>query len=158
MSALTDGAIVLFRHAQAPGVGDPAGFQLGDCTTQRNLSAAGRAQAEALGERMRANRVPVSRVLSSRWCRTLETAKLAFPGLVHGAPLFDSFFAQRERADPQTDKARELLLNWRGPGVLVVVTHQVNISQLTDVFPSSGEGVVLRVEGGQLEVVGRIEP
>lgn len=150
--------MVLFRHAQAPGVGDPDAFRLGDCATQRNLSAAGRAQAQALGERFRASHVVVGQVLSSRWCRTSDTAELAFPGQVHGEPLFDSFFAERDRADPQTKKARALLLQWRGPGVLVVVTHQVNITPLTNVYPASGEGVVVRAVGGVLKVVGRLTP
>ncbi len=154
----TEGSIVLFRHAMAPGVGDPENFQLGNCSTQRNLSAAGRAQAKALGDRMRAAGVAVTQVLSSHWCRTLETAELAFPGQARSEVLFDSFFTDQRRADPQTDKARALLLKWRGPGVLVVVTHQVNITQLTDVYSSSGEGVIVRPESGELAVVGRIAP
>jgi hypothetical protein len=50
--------------------------------------------------------------------------------------------------------SRERLLRWRGSGVLVVFTHQVNITALTGVFPQSGEGVVLRINGTALTVVG----
>jgi hypothetical protein len=52
-AALRSGSIVLLRHANAPGVGDPPGFQLDDCSTQRNLDDVGRAQARALGARFR---------------------------------------------------------------------------------------------------------
>jgi hypothetical protein len=51
-----------------------------------------------------------------------------------------------------------LLLGWRGPGSVVVVTHQVNITALTGVTPESGEGVVLRPQGNELVLVGRVMP
>ena len=42
--ALREGrALILMRHATAPGTGDPANFRLGHCETQRNLNAQGRA-------------------------------------------------------------------------------------------------------------------
>ena len=49
-AALREGGhIILMRHATAPGVGDPPNFRLGDCSTQRLLSEAGRAEAKAIG-------------------------------------------------------------------------------------------------------------
>lgn len=155
---LRTGGIVLFRHANAPGVGDPPGFRLGDCGTQRNLDAAGRAQAQRIGARLREQGVTVGKVLASQWCRTRDTAELAFPGRVTPQAAFNSFFEDRDNAPQQTSAARALLLAWNGPGALVVVTHQVNISALTDGFTASGEGIVLRRLGQQLEVVGRIAP
>ncbi len=154
--ALRAGAVVLFRHAAAPGVGDPKGFRLGDCTTQRNLSDRGRAQAAALGERMRRQGVPVARVLASQWCRTLDTAELAFPGLAAPEPAFNSFFGDASSEPEQTARARAIIAAWRGPGTLVVVTHQVNITALTGLVPAEGVGVVLRPGAGGPEVVGRI--
>jgi phosphohistidine phosphatase SixA len=156
--ALRAGAIVLFRHAQAPGVGDPAQFRIGDCNTQRNLDATGRAQSQRIGARLRAQGVTVGKVLASQWCRTMETAELAFPGRATPEPVFNSFFQDRDNAPEQTAAARALLLQWKGPGALVVVSHQVNISGLTSHFTASGEGIVLRPAGGQLEFVGRILP
>lgn len=156
--ALRAGGIVLFRHANAPGVGDPAAFRLGDCGTQRNLDAEGRAQSRRIGERLRAQGVTVGEVLASQWCRTRETAELAFPGRVMPEPAFNSFFQDRDNAPTQTASARALLLQWDGPGALVVVTHQVNISALTDRFTRSGEGIVLRRNADTLELVGRILP
>ncbi|MEJ7931263.1 histidine phosphatase family protein [Ramlibacter sp. AN1015] len=158
------GAIVLFRHATAPGVGDPVDMRLGDCATQRNLDDRGRAQARRLGERFEAEGIQVARVLSSRWCRARDTARLAFGDRVAGGvrdePAFDSFFARRSGRDPQTDQARMLLRQWKGPGVLVVVTHQVNIQALTNESTTSGEGLVVRVGEGSapLQVLGRVLP
>lgn len=157
-TALGTSGIVLFRHALAPGTGDPAGFRLGDCATQRNLSAEGRAQARRLGERFRARGVAVGAVRTSQWCRARETAELAFPGQVAEAPAFNSFFGDASSAPRQTAAARAELAAWRGPGVLVVFTHQVNITALTDVYPASGEGVVLRSRADGVEVVGRLAP
>lgn len=158
--ALGADGIVLFRHAESPGTGDPPAFRLGDCSTQRNLSERGRAQARALGEAFRTRRIAVGAVLTSQWCRTRETAELAFPGQVRDAPAFNSFFREdAEQARRQTEAARAALAGWRGPAVLVVVTHQVNITALTDVFPASGEGVVVRVRpDGSLAVAGRLSP
>lgn len=156
--ALREGGMVLFRHAIAPGGGDPPGMRLGDCTTQRNLDAAGREQARRIGDAIRAAGIRVGAVLSSEWCRTLETADLAFPGRVTAEPAFNSFFADRNAASARTEAARRLLLSWRGPGALFVSTHQVNIAALTGIVPASGEGVVLRREGDGLIVSGRIQP
>jgi phosphohistidine phosphatase SixA len=157
-SALQDGAIVLFRHAEAPGGGDPPGLRLGDCSTQRNLGADGRAQARRIGEQFRVHRIPVGAVITSQWCRTRETAELAFPGRPRDDPDFNSFFGAAGREPAQTAAALATLNRWRGPGVLVVVTHQVNITALTGVSPASGEGVIVRPHGERIEVVARVRP
>jgi phosphohistidine phosphatase SixA len=155
------GAIVLFRHATAPGVGDPAGFKLNDCRTQRNLDGRGRAEARQLGEQFRSRQVQVGAVLTSQWCRTRETATLAFgEGVVKDEPAFNSSFrTSADISDSQTAQARALLSRWRGPGTLVVVTHQVNITALTGVVPASAEGVVLRpAADGGLKLLGTLKP
>ena len=157
-TSVTSGTVVLFRHALAPGGGDPAGFKLEDCSTQRNLSPEGRAQAQSMGAEFKHRRITVSAVWSSQWCRTRETADLAFPGQRADQPSFNSFFNAREAAVDQTKEAKRLLATWRGPGVLVVVTHQVNITELTGVVPASGEGVVVKPLATGLQVVGRIAP
>ena len=63
--------------------------------------------------------------------------------------------AARTRREAQTRAARELAGGWRGPGNLVLVTHQVNMTALTGVFPASGEAVVTTPA---LEVLGRLPP
>ncbi|MES2972489.1 MAG: histidine phosphatase family protein [Pseudomonadota bacterium] len=154
------GTIVLFRHATAPGVGDPPNFKPDDCATQRNLSDEGRAEARRIGEQFRTRGIKVGAVLSSQWCRTRETARLAFgEQAVRDEPAFNSQFGRRGEADTQTARARAILQKWKGPGVLVVVTHQVNISALAEGFTSSAEGVVMRpAANGRLEVLGRVSP
>jgi phosphohistidine phosphatase SixA len=152
------GVIILFRHATAPGTGDPAGFVLGDCTTQRNLDEKGRAEARSLGAAFRRQGIAVGKVLTSQWCRTRETADLAFPGQPVEEPAFNSFFGNRADEPLATARARRILADWRGPGVLVAVTHQVNISALTSIAPASGEGIIVRSGQGGLEVLGRLPP
>jgi len=156
-SALRGGGhVLIIRHGlTTTGVGDPPGFVLEDCTTQRNLSEEGRAQSRAMGERIRATGATVGDVLSSRWCRCLETARLAF-GRVTPWPPLDSQFG---RAGPRGDTAavRERIATWRGPGTLVMVTHQVNISALMGEGAAMGEALVLAPGGtGGPRLVGRI--
>lgn len=157
-AALRQGAVAVFRHAEAPGTGDPPGMRLGDCGTQRNLNEAGRAQARRIGEAFRSRNVTAGAVLTSAWCRARDTAELAFPGQLRPEPAFDSFFDERTKREAQTAAARRLLEAWRGPGALVAFTHQVNITALTGVFPASGEGVVLARGPDGLRIVGRIRP
>lgn len=153
------GHVALMRHATAPGTGDPPGFRLEDCTTQRNLSAAGRGEAEALGRAFRGRGVAVDGVYSSQWCRCLETARLLGQGEVVPLPALNSFFETPEREGPQMAALRAWLREQPPKGAVVLVTHQVVITSLTGIFPSSGEVVVATptAEGG-LDVVGRIPP
>ncbi|NVK40647.1 MAG: histidine phosphatase family protein [Oceanospirillaceae bacterium] len=151
------GHLVLLRHALAPGTGDPAGFQLDDCATQRNLSAGGREQARRIAEQFRQHGVDSATVYSSQWCRCLETAQLLGLGQVTPLPSINSFFRNPERRPEQTRELRQWVTRQPRSALLVLVTHQVNITALSGVFPASGEMVVMRrlPEGG-LEVVGRI--
>ncbi|MGQ3356468.1 MAG: histidine phosphatase family protein [Phreatobacter sp.] len=155
---LAAGGVVLFRHANAPGGGDPPGMRIGDCGSQRNLDAAGRDQARRIGAAFAGRGIAVGAVLTSQWCRTRETAALAFPGRGEDAPAFNSFFGDRATGPAQTEAARAVLGRWSGPGALVVVTHQVNITALTGIFPASGEGIVLERDGSGWRVAGRIRP
>lgn len=155
---LHNGAIVLFRHAIAPGIGDPPGMKLGDCSTQRNLSEEGRSQALRIGQQFRSRNIFVGQVLASQWCRTGETARLAFGSEVREQEVFNSFFGEPDQSPAQTRAAMAVLNAWKGPGVLVVVTHQVNITALSGVVPASGEGIIVKLGSGRLQVLGRIQP
>jgi broad specificity phosphatase PhoE len=155
------GLILLVRHAATdPGIGDPPGFVLAQCPTQRNLSAAGRRDAQALGAALRAHDVPVGRIWSSRWCRCLDTARLAF-GQVEALPLLDSQFRQdASQAEAATAALRaRLTAGAQAPdrgGNTVLVTHDVNIRALVDLSVVPGEAVLLRAAAGKLEVLGRV--
>jgi phosphohistidine phosphatase SixA len=151
------GAIAVMRHALAPGGGDPANFELGDCSTQRNLNDAGRDQARRIGQAFRARGIDVDRVLTSQWCRCRETAALLDLAPVADFPPLNSFFQNRSAGPAQTRETRQVLAQVPDDERLVLVTHQVNITALTDVFPSSGEVVVIDVaDDGTVEVLDRI--
>lgn len=152
------GHAILMRHADAPGGGDPAGFVLDDCKTQRNLSDAGRAQAKRAGDRLKAAGVRIDRLLSSRWCRTLETARLLDVGTVESYAPLDSFFSDAA-AGPGRTAAVAGHLQGIGTRTYMLVTHQVNITALTGIFPASGEMIVVKPDAanpGRPTVVGRI--
>lgn len=152
------GHVALIRHALAPGTGDPAAFKLGDCSTQRNLSDAGRTQASRIGARFRAEGIETAKVFSSQWCRCLETAELLGLGPVQALPILNSFYERRENQERQTRALEDWLDGQDLDRPVVLVTHQVNITALTGVFPSSGEMVVIRrSEDGGVSVVGTIE-
>jgi phosphohistidine phosphatase SixA len=146
------GTVIALRHALAPGTGDPPGFVLEDCRTQRNLDARGRDQARAIGDRLKAAGLEGAAVYSSRWCRCLETAELLALGPVTPLPALDSFFQQPSERATRTAELRDFLAKAGESGPpLVLVTHQVNISALVGRGTRSGEGVVLdRGPGGTL--------
>lgn len=144
------GCVVLMRHAvTVAGVGDPPGFRLDDCSSQRNLSDAGRAQARALGEAFRRERVQLAEVRSSAWCRCVDTAELAFGRHTVWAPL-NSFFQVGDRA-AQTRAVLQGVAGVKAPVNWMLVTHQVNMTALTGEFPASGEVFVTRFDPRQPE-------
>jgi phosphohistidine phosphatase SixA len=154
-AALVDGGhVALMRHARAPGTGDPRGFELDDCRSQRNLDQAGRDQARRTGAVFRERGVTIGRLLSSQWCRCLETARLLALGNVEPLTSLNSLFGRRAREPAQTAAIRALLAD-ADPGgpSLVLVTHQVNITALTGIYPASGEIVVLRLGGPEIFAV-----
>lgn len=160
--ALKEGrAVALMRHAYAPGVGDPENFRLDDCSTQRNLSVEGAIEARKTGDIFRSHGIEEAEVRSSQWCRCLETGRWLKLGPVEPMPALNSFFADRDASPEQTAAVREFLAARASTKPLVLVTHQVNITALTEVTPRSGEIVVIAPPGAasdQIEVLGRIPP
>jgi len=157
-AALVNGShVALIRHGNAPPGygGDPPGFKIDDCATQRNLDEKGRAQARALGEAFRQHGVRPEKILSSPWCRCLETARLLGLGPVEGTLAV----AASDRSPERLATLREMLATWRGPGTLVVVTHALTVHALVGIMPSQAETVVVRPKLGTergVEVVGGI--
>lgn len=153
------GQVVLLRHGSTPpAVGDPPGFRLDDCSTQRNLTAAGREEAQRIGAAFTARGIPVDRVLSSPWCRCLETARLAFGTAEPWAPL-SSLFADRTRQAEQTRAFRTLAGETRAGANVIMVTHGANIVAFVGVSPAMGEMVIVTPQGGgALTVAGRLPP
>ena len=146
------GHVVLIRHTvTTPGAGDPPGMRLDDCSTQRNLTDAGRAHARRIGEAFRSRGIPVERVLSSPWCRCLETAKLAF-GKAEISNALGNLFGRPENRERQVRHMRALTITKEYSGNMVLVTHGSTIHALTGVSPDTGEMVIL----SQGEVAGRL--
>lgn len=148
------GAHAIMRHALAPGGGDPADFDISDCATQRNLSNQGREQARSIGAALNDRGVTFDRILTSQWCRSRETAELLSIGPVTEEPALNSFFQDRSTADTQTLAIRQIVQE--ASGRLMMVAHQVNITALTGVFPSSGEIVIFRATDEGTEVLGTV--
>lgn len=154
------GYVLLIRHAETgPGMGDPKGYRVEDCATQRNLSDEGRAHARRIGERLRGERVKVTRVLTSPWCRCRDTGALAFGSAEDWEPL-SSTFDQPHRETEYVERVKKRIGNLaarKTPGNVVMVTHNVNIAALTKLSVATGEIVVVRPDGCcGLKVVGRL--
>lgn len=153
------GHIALIRHGNAPPGygGDPPGFKIDDCKTQRNLDDMGRQQARALGEAFRAHSVRVDRVLSSPVCRCLDTGRLMAVGNVESS---SALLPDRDpKAPVRLRELKEIVSAWQGPGTLVLVTHGFTIRPLTGIVPEQAETLVLKpVPGSEagVELVGRI--
>lgn len=154
------GYVVLLRHTiTVSGTGDPPGVELDDCETQRNLSEAGREQAKQIGREFRDRNIPISQVLSSQYCRCLDTARLLDLGTVEPAPMLNSIFEDRTTATQQVEQTRQRILNHRNTlGVIVMVSHYANIVEVSEVAPQEGEIVVIRANRqGDLEVAGQVQ-
>ncbi|MBU0884490.1 MAG: histidine phosphatase family protein [Gammaproteobacteria bacterium] len=158
-TALREGrAVLLMRHATAPGTGDPANFQLGDCRTQRNLNQAGLEQAQRWGQLLQRQWIK-PRLLSSRWCRAQDTAREMGIAAVEALPALDSFFQTPTTAREQTATLIEQINAQALGAPMVLVSHQVNITALTGIYPASGEGLILALPlQAPARVLARIQP
>ena len=137
--------IILIRHSKAPGFGDPSGFQIKDCKTQRNLSKEGIDQSKKIGELFKKNQIKIDQVLSSQWCRCKDTAKYAFKNYKEFSALNSTFQPPYDKnAKKQIKELKDFIQKWNGNGSnLVLVTHYVIITAITDVVPRSGEIVII---------------
>ena len=141
------GGVLMLRHASTePGVGDPPGFTLGQCRTQRNLSEQGRAEALAMGRWMQHHQLHADVVLSSQWCRCQDTARLAF-GQAQDWPALNSTFAGQGQAAAQDMALRDRLRQMPAGRMEIWVTHQVNMTALTGAYPGLGEAFVVDRQG-----------
>jgi phosphohistidine phosphatase SixA len=151
------GHVALMRHADAPGgVGDPPGFSVDDCATQRNLSEKGRVDAEKIGSRLKGEGIAFEKILSSPWCRCIDTAKLMNLGTVETEATFGNVVVLKDQRQTLTAGARALIAQWTAGGNLLVVTHGANIQALTGVWLASGEIVVVKGGSDRNEPVGRL--
>ena len=130
--------IILMRHAIAPGTGDPAHFQVDDCETQRNLSAEGIAQAQEIGKALVAKGLRPTRILTSPWCRCIDTAKALNLGAYEIHHGLASFYEGHVDKDKTLALLREELARIEEDELVLFVTHQVVIQALTGIYVKSG--------------------
>jgi phosphohistidine phosphatase SixA len=136
-------AVLMLRHALAPGTGDPASFDLDDCSTQRNLNDIGREQARAWKPLLASHAIDQARVFSSHWCRCMDTATEMDMGEVTAWPSLNSFFRNRGKGPKQTQQTIDRINNLPPGKTVILVSHQVNVTALAGVFPASNEGVII---------------
>ena len=148
--------IILIRHSLAPGGGDPAGFKVDDCKTQRNLNRTGINQSKKIGKLFKKNKVPVDQVLSSQWCRCKDTAKHAFGNFKEFTALNSTFQSPYDQNEAkQLKDLYAFVKDWNSNGKnLVLVTHYSIITAVTNAVPSSGE---LVITDKNFEVLGTIK-
>ncbi|MCK2149352.1 histidine phosphatase family protein [Marinobacter alexandrii] len=152
-------AILMMRHALAPGMGDPARFELGDCSTQRNLNDEGRAQARFWKPFLAEHGIDEARVYSSQWCRCMDTATEMNVGDVTGWPPLNSFFQNRSEGPRQTRETTEGVNDMGEGAPIILVSHQVNTTALTGVYPASNEGVIIALPLSESpEILARVSP
>jgi phosphohistidine phosphatase SixA len=148
--------IILIRHSLAPGGGDPAGFKVENCKTQRNLNRTGINQSKKIGKLFKKNKIPIDQVLSSQWCRCKDTAKYAFGKFKEFDALNSTFQSPYDKNE--TKQLKELynfVSKWNGKGKnLVLITHYSIITAVSNSVPSSGEIVITDKD---FEVLGTIE-
>lgn len=153
------GHVLMMRHAATqPGLGDPPGYRLDECASQRNLSEQGWAQARAIGEVLRGARVPLDDVRSSQWCRCRDTARLAFGEHAVWTPLNSFFDARGDERVRHTEPVWALVAGYRGESNPMLITHQVNITAASGVFPAPGQIVALQARQGAIMAVFSFNP
>ena len=134
--------VIFLRHTVAPGVGDPDDFIKEDCSTQRNLNDEGRLQARLIGNYLKKNNIVFSEILTSEWCRCIDTAKELDLGQWETFSGLNSFFQGHEKKNHVMNKLRKKLNSVRFSDLILFITHQVVITEITGEFPRSGEMVL----------------
>ena len=140
--------ILLMRHADAPGIGDPPEHVIGDCTTQRNLGERGLKQAVEIGEWLRGQGVKRAQIFASPWCRCVDTATRLKLGTVTTDESLGSFFNDPQQSAEQTMRLQALVakaLARKDKKALILLTHQVNISAYVGKTIGTGDMVLVKV-------------
>ncbi len=151
------GKIILLRHTHVDireGIGHLAP---GNCAEEVNLSASGIEQAKRIGEAFRAHGIAVGQVLTSPYCRCIDTGKLAFGRAIPVEYLKPPGVVSEDRAKLNQEQVVQQIIKHRDPSNLVMITHDLNISNvvLEDTVPM-GEFFVVQPNGADFDVVGKI--
>ena len=154
VEALREGGLVLYLRHAATEEGDPDGVATDPCEQQRGLTAEGRTQARAIGAALEALDVPIGRVLASPFCRTVETAELAF-----GSAEPEDALLPVETGE-STEAVEQLLSAAPDDGTnTVLVGHISNVRPASGATPEEGGTVVFRPDGdGRFRVAAEVGP
>lgn len=140
---------LLMRHALAPGTGDPVGYSLNDCSTQRNLDTQGRQQAARTGQWLQRQGIQKAMVLTSPWCRCKDTANLLGFGQAEVESAIGSFFEASQQAADYTQRLQKRLAQLgptKGDKALILVTQHVNILDYMGSHVGSGDMVLVQFD------------
>ncbi len=156
------GFVIYFRHGPTDltGSGDDAADMM-KCETQRNLSAEGRAQATQTGKAFRALRIPVGTVTASPFCRTKDTAKLAFGRFTVSNDLASAIGANTSETTQHTESLRRMLSTPPAKATnAVIVSHNSNLREATGIWPKpEGVAYVFRpLPEGRFEAIAMVLP
>ena len=134
--------VVFLRHSIAPGFGDPNNFKIDDCSTQRNLSKNGISQARSIGKFFIENNIEFSEILSSQWCRCKDTINEMNIGDWKTFSGLNSFFQNFSKKQKVLPLLYDKLNNVKNDELILLVTHQIVIAEITNFYPPSG-GIVI---------------
>jgi broad specificity phosphatase PhoE len=156
-AALKDGGkVILLRHTHVvirEGIGRLAP---GNCAAEVNLSPRGVEQAKRLGEAFRAHGIAVGDVLSSPYCRCMDTGKLAFGRATAVPYLMPPGVVSESQAASNNERVLQEILHHRDPSNLVMITHDLNIANIVLEPVDMGELIVLQPKAADFTVIGEI--
>lgn len=150
------GKVVLLRHAHVDIREGIARLAPGNCAAEVNLSSRGVEQAKRIGKAFRAHGIAVGEVLTSPYCRCIDTGRLAFDRATAVQYLIPPGVASESQAKLNDDRLLQDIVKHRGPSNLVIVTHTLNIANIVLESPEMGEFFVVQPNGADLDVIGKV--
>ena len=150
------GKVILLRHAHVDireGIGRLAP---GNCGAEVNLSPRGVKQAKGIGEAFRAHGIAVGEVLTSPYCRCIDTGRLAFGRATAVQYLMPPGIVSDDQARLNDERVLQDILRHRGPSNVVIITHTLNIANIVLESPDMGEFFVVEPNGADFNVIGNI--
>ena len=156
------GYVIFFRHAATEKVGEKvvSANKLSDCATQRNLSARGREQAKKIGSAFKELAIPVGNVYASPYCRTVDTAELAFGRHIKSDNLHFAIHLPREKRGPVSEKLREMFAQQpSSSNNTVIVSHTGNLKEAVGIWPKlEGDAHIFKPDGsGNFTYIGAVK-
>ena len=145
--------VVFLRHSIAPGYGDPKNFSIDDCSTQRNISIKGILQARSIGQFFIKNNIEFSEILSSEWCRCKDTINEMNIGDWKTFSGLNSFFQNFSKKEIVLPLLYDKLNNVKNNEFILLVTHQVVISEITNISPPSGGIVIYNTKNKKAKLI-----